>query len=256
MGCASDDEPENAGPAGDGPELFEAQRERWVLVCRRATASPETDPACEETVEAATAAALEASCRVTAVDAYLEVAVSRWFESLPDDTFFASCPAPLAPLAVAEPPPGFTEVEPPAVGLGLLSSGEVAATFVDSAAVESYLVEVGHQLSYARRWESADEASVTVRLDRFAEIAGASHFTEVDDREVERVVIGVDDGRITTEEFADDDGREAVRQIAAGRVCNVAVTVVVRATGGPWDETQLEELFVRQVHRVRALTTC
>jgi hypothetical protein len=259
-GCSDADRAEPPPPTGDEAEAFRVEQARWVEVCERA-AHPDAAAQCATAVADAIDAAVEWNCRVASVEAFLEVAVSRGFESLPEELFFERCPAPLASTAVPALASGYSEVGLPASGVGLLDAEALAATFLDSTAMRTYLDEIGHQVSYARRWEHPDQISVTVRLDRFDEVAGAAHFTAPEpdgtaDAADAVVVIGVDDGRITHEAFESDDGREGVRQVAFGRVCDVAVSVVVRSTDGPWADSALEELFVRQVHRVRAVTTC
>jgi hypothetical protein len=257
--CGADGGGAVEAPQGDDRAEFVTSRDRWIEACRRVAADDVAD-GCADVIDRAIDAAVDATCSIGSLDAFVEVGISRSFSSVPGDRFFESCPGPLASLVIVDPPAGYEQVEVPLPDLGLLDTAGVAEAFVDREAMANYLDEIGHQVSYARRWQRGGEAALTVRLDRFDDVEAAAHFTawgpdELDDDRV-MAVLGVNDGRIRREAFDGDDGRERVRQVAFGRVCDIAISVVVRSDEEPWVDRELEELFVVQVHRVRAVRTC
>lgn len=254
-GCTDtgDDDGAVDEPTGDAPAAFDAELARWLQVCERASSDPE---GCGDLVEQAIEAALEGGCRVGAVEALLEMVVAEGAPVEVRPELFDPCPAPLASLALVDLGPDRREVPAPAPEVGLLDTTAVARLFVDTDELGSYLDEVGHLVSYGRRWDGPPGESITVRLDRFADVAGAAHFAAPDPDDDAATIVGVDDGRLTAAAFEDDDGRERRRQVAIGRVCNVVVSLVVRTDDEPWDDHDVETLLVTQVHRVRAATVC
>lgn len=256
-GCGdtdADDEPADAVTY----QAEDFDRDRYVQACGRAV-GPDDSDRCGVLLDEAIEAALEQGCSPRSVEAYLEHGLASGFATEPDPSFFERCPSPLSTMMITEAPEGYAEVNDADSEVGLMDSRALAELFDDVDAWESYLDEVGHEVSYSQHWRR-DGDSLVVRLDRFATVDGATVHARHDDRDelavTSTTIFGTGQGVVVETELDRPDQPQRHQQLASGRVCNLTITMFHRAVDEPLDTLELIRWFDRQASRVRASTSC
>ncbi len=241
--------------AGDDPVDREAAVERFVAVCETFGSATHD---CQVEVEAVVDQSIDAGCAVASLEAYYEhVAAHRGVDE-PHDEFFERCPRPLSVVMVVEPPDGFGAQGPAAFRTGVMRTEQVAGEFRDAEAVRAWLDSIGHEMGYQQAWARGDDA-IIVRLDRFGSIDGARTFTDpaaqTEGPGIERrTILGVDDGRLTTEVVEGVDRPH--QHLAVGRACEVVVTVHALGSTEAVDVELVRSLFLDQARRAQIAVDC
>jgi hypothetical protein len=260
-GCASDDSDSPEDDIGAEVEVLvdvEAAQGRYTEICMLVDGIG-TDR-CTGLVAGAIDDAVEAGCSDLTLEAYFEHFAAWSGDSEPGPDFFTTCPTPLSTMMLASPPEGFEPGGSSRSG-GSLTTAAVARDHLDASGVQQWLEGLGHEVSHRSVWSRDDGADVLmIRLDRFATVDGAVVFIEPDpddDLTVEvETVSGVLGGRITRSVLDGAQVERRYRQVATGRVCNVAITVHAMGQDEPIEPDLVREVFTQQARRAQVVVTC
>lgn len=243
----------------EDPGAEDADRDHLLTACET-DAAPGRSDRCEQMIDDAVAGAMDHDCAPRSVEAYVEQALASDLASLPGDEFLERCPLPLSPLMIGVGPEGYTETGPWDPENGLLDSAGLAGLHADPDRWLTYLDQLGHEVSYSRHWQRSGTDSFVIRLDRFSSVESARvHVAPGGDEATtmsSTTIAGVSDATLTETEMpvaGEVPGRH--RQVAVGRVCNVAITVFHRGDT-PMGQDQMLDWFGDQTDRVGAAITC